>query len=157
MTKKKLNLRQARWTQILAAYNFETFHRSNNKNSADGPSKRSDYEKISSLKITLLSTLQNKLTLSSDEESLTQSGRKNSVELTFVLQLTEVSIRFDTELAKLTRNRRDILAELVFMFKLTDIQIVISRKVINDVFDGFYEKSKRFMKFLIKKLQTRNQ
>ena len=42
------------------------------------------------------------------------------------------------------------------MFKLIDIQIVISRKVINDVPDDFYEKSKRFMKFLIKKLQTRN-
>ena len=38
------------------------------------------------------------------------------------------------------------------MFKLIDIQITISRKVINDVFDDFYEKSKRFMKFLIKEL-----
>ena len=38
------------------------------------------------------------------------------------------------------------------MFKLTDIQIVISKKIINDVLDGSYEKSKRFMKFLIKKL-----
>ena len=43
------------------------------------------------------------------------------------------------------------------MFKLIDIQIVISRKVINDVSDDSYEKSKRFMKFLIKKLQTKNQ
>ena len=43
------------------------------------------------------------------------------------------------------------------MFKLIDIQIVISRKVINDVSDNFYEKSKRFMKFLIKELQTRDQ
>ena len=101
--------------------------------------------------------MQNKLTLSSGEESLTQSGRKNSVELTFVLQLAEVSIRFNAELAKLTRNRRNILAELVLMFKLIDIQIVISKKVINDVPDGFYEKSKRFMKFLIKKLQIRDQ
>ena len=43
------------------------------------------------------------------------------------------------------------------MFKLIDIQIVISKKIINDVSDDFYEKSKRFMKFLIKKLQARNQ
>ena len=43
------------------------------------------------------------------------------------------------------------------MFKLTDIQIVISRKVINDVFDDSYIKSKRFMKFLIKKFQIRDQ
>ena len=43
------------------------------------------------------------------------------------------------------------------MFKLIGIQIVISRKVINDVSDNFYEKSKRFMKSLIKKLQTKDQ
>ena len=85
MTKKELNLRQARWTQILAAYDFKIFYRSNNKNSANDLSRRLDYEKISSLKITLLSTLQNKLTLSSNEKSLTQSEWKNSVELIFVL------------------------------------------------------------------------
>ena len=157
MTKKELNSRQVRWAQVLAAYDFEIFHRSNNKNPADGPSRRPDYEKISSLKITLLSTLQNKLALSSDEKSLTQSERKNSVELTLVLQLAEMSIRFDAELAKLTRNRRNILAELALMFKLIDIQIVISRKVINDVSDDSYEESKRFMKFLIKKFQARDQ
>ena len=42
------------------------------------------------------------------------------------------------------------------MFKLIGIQIVIFRKVINDIFDDSYEKSLRSMKFLIKKLQTRN-
>ena len=157
MTKKELNSKQARWTQILTAYDFEIFHRSNNKNSADDPSRRSDYEKTSSLKITLLSTLQNKLTLLSNEESLTQSERKNSIELTFVLQLTGMSIKFDAKLAKLTRNRRDILTELALMFKLIGIQIVISKKVINDVSDDSYEESKRFMKSLIKKLQARNQ
>ena len=156
MTKKELNSKQARWTQILAVYDFKIFHRSNNKNSADGPSRRPDYKKISSLKIMLLSTLQNKLAVSSNEKSLTQNERKNSVELIFVLQLTEMSIRFDAELAKLTRNKRNILAELALMFKLIDIQIVISRKVINDVLDDSYEKSKRFMKSLIKKLQARD-
>ena len=85
MTKKELNLRQARWAQILAVYDFEIFHRLSNKNPADDSSRRLDYKKISSLKITLLSTLQNKLMLSSNEKSLTQSERKNSVELTFVL------------------------------------------------------------------------
>ena len=157
MTKKELNSRQARWTQILAAYDFEIFHRSNNKNSANGPSRRSDYERISSLKIMLLSTLQNKLMLLSDEKSLTQNERKNSVKLTFVLQLIRMSIRFDAEFAKLTRNRRNILAELVLMFKLIDIQIIILRKIINDVSDGSYEELKRFMKFLIKELQARDQ
>ena len=43
------------------------------------------------------------------------------------------------------------------MFKLIGIQVVISRKVINDVLDGSYEESKKFMKFLIKKLQARDQ
>ena len=104
----------------------------------------------------LLSTLQNKLMLLSSEKSLTQNERKNSVELIFILQLTEMSIKFNTKLTKLMRNRRDILIELTFMFKLIDIQIVISRKVINNVFDNFYEESKKFIKFLIKKLQTRN-
>ena len=68
-----------------------------------------------------------------------------------------MSIKFDTEFAKLTRNRRNILTELILMFKLIDIQIVISRKVINDVSDNLYKKSKKFIKFLIKKLQTRDQ
>ena len=43
------------------------------------------------------------------------------------------------------------------MFKLIDIQIIILRKVINDVPDNFYEKSKKFIKSLIKKLQIKDQ
>ena len=85
MTKKELNSKQARWTQGFAAYDFEIFHRSNNKNSANDFSRRLDYERISSLKTTLLLTLQNKLTLSSNEELLIQNKRKNSVELIFIL------------------------------------------------------------------------
>ena len=65
-------------------------------------------------------------------------------------------INIDAELVELTRNKRKILTELTSMFKLTDIQIVISRKVINDIFDDFYEKSLKSIKFLIKKLQTKN-
>ena len=120
-------------------------------------SRRFDYEKISSLNTKLLSTLQNKLTLSSNEESLTQSGRKNSIKLIFVLQLTEMLINIDAKLVELTRNKRKILTELISMFKLINIQIVIFRKVINDIFDDFYEKSLKSMKFLIKKLQTKDQ
>ena len=63
-----------------------------------------------------------------------------------------MSIEFDAELAKLMRNRRNILTELTFMFKLIDVQIIISKKIINDGFDDSYKKSKKFMKFLIKKL-----
>ena len=85
MIKKELNSRQARWTQILAIYDFEIFHHLNNKNFANDLLRRFDYEKISLLKIILLSMLQNKLTLSSNKKSLTRNERKNSVELIFVL------------------------------------------------------------------------
>ena len=65
-------------------------------------------------------------------------------------------INIDAKLVELTRNKRKILTELISMFKLTDIQIIISRKIINDISDDFYEKSLRLIKFLIKKLQTKN-
>ena len=94
--------------------------------------------------------------LSSDEELLTQNKRKNSIELIFVLQLTEMSINIDVKLVELTRNRRKILTKLTLMFKLINIEIVISRKIINDIFDDFYKKSLKLMKSLIKKLQTKN-
>ena len=68
-----------------------------------------------------------------------------------------MSINIDAELVELTRNKQKILAKLISMFKLIDIQIVIFRKIINDIFDDSYEKSLKLMKFLIKKLQTRNQ
>ena len=85
MTKKKLNFKQARWTQILIIYDFEIFHCSNDKNSTNESSRRFDYERISSLNIKLLSMLQNKLMLSSNEKSLTQNEWKNSIELILVL------------------------------------------------------------------------
>ena len=66
-------------------------------------------------------------------------------------------IKFDAELTKLTLNRRNILTKLAFIFKLTGIQIVILKKVINDVSDGSYKEPKRFIKFLIKKFQARDQ
>ena len=157
MTKKKLNSRQARWAQVLAAYDFEIFHRPGAKNPADGPSRRPDYEGASPLNTKLLPTLQNKLALSSGEESLAQSGRKNPVELAPVLQLAGVSTSTDAELVELARNRREVLAGLAPMFKLADIQVVIPRKVINDIPDGPYKKPLRSMKSLIKELQARDQ
>ena len=129
----------------------------NDKNSANESLKRFNYEKILSLNIKLLSTLQNKLTLSSDEKLLTQNEQENLIKLTFVLQLTKMSIDIDAKLVKLTRNRRNVLTKLISMFKLIDIQIVIFRKVINDILDDFYKKLLRSIKFLIKKFQTRNQ
>ena len=68
-----------------------------------------------------------------------------------------MSISIDVKLVKLTRNRRKILTKLTSMFKLIDIQIVIFRKIINDISDDSYEKSLKSMKFLIKELQTKDQ
>ena len=65
-------------------------------------------------------------------------------------------INIDAEFVKLTRNKRKILTKLISMFKLIDIQIIIFRKVINDISDDSYEKSLKSMKFLIKELQTKN-
>ena len=75
--------------------------------------------------------------LSLNEKSLTQNERENSIKLIFVLQLTKMSINIDVKLIKLTRNKRKILTKLTLMFKLIDIQIVILRKVINDISDDF--------------------
>ena len=108
--KKKLNFNQARWAQILIVYNFEIFYRSSDKNSANNLSRRFNYEKVSKLNTKLLLTLQNKLMLLSNEESLTQNDWKNSVKLTFVLQLAEMLISIDAKLVELIRNRRKILA-----------------------------------------------
>ena len=95
--------------------------------------------------------------LSLNKESLTQNKRKNLIELIFVLQLTKMSININAKFVELTRNKQKILTKLISMFKLIDIQIVIFRKVINDISDDFYEKLLKLMKFLIKKFQTKNQ
>ena len=55
--------------------------------------RRPNYEEISSLNTRLLSTLQNKLTLSFGENSLTQSKRKTLVNLTLVSQ-NELALSF---------------------------------------------------------------
>ena len=57
-----------------------------------------------------------------------------------------MSIKFDAKFVKRTQNRRKILTELISMFKLIDIQVVISRKVINNVFDDVYKKLKKIHK-----------
>lgn len=43
MTTKKLNRRQARWAEFLAAFDFEIIHRKGKDNPADAPSRRPDY------------------------------------------------------------------------------------------------------------------
>ena len=138
----------------LIVYDFEIFHRSKIKNSTNESSRRSNYEEISSLNIKLLSTLQNKLALSSSEESLTQNEREKSNALIFksnvLIDVTIVNER------TLSQNKRELLEDLVSMFQLVEVQIVISRKKIRDMSKKFYEKSQKLMKFLIKNFQTKN-
>ena len=45
-TTKELNPRQARWTMLLAGYDFEIKHRPGSTNPADGPSRRPDYMEV---------------------------------------------------------------------------------------------------------------
>ncbi|KAF4627116.1 hypothetical protein G7Y89_g11043 [Cudoniella acicularis] len=53
--------RQARWAMYLATYDFEIKYRKGTANSADGPSRRPDYEVVESEDQTWLPTFQNKL------------------------------------------------------------------------------------------------
>ena len=116
MKQKKLNFKQARWALALIAYDFEIFHRSKTRNSTNESSRRLDYEEISSLNIKLLSTLQNKLTLSFDEKSLTQSERKNSMNSIFVFYLANVQINVIDERYLFSQSKRKILKDLALMF-----------------------------------------
>ena len=156
MKQKKLNFKQARWTLALIAYDFEIFHRFDKTNSTNESSKRFDYEKISSLNTRLLSTLQNKLTLSSleIEISMTQSKRKMS-------NLIFESSVYTSDAVKTVRDetpsqsiREQIQINLASMFQLADVAMIISRKNVKIISKKSYEKSQRSMKFLIKKLQT---
>ena len=65
-------------------------------------------------------------------------------------------INIDAKLVKLTRNKRKILTKLISMFKLIDIQIIIFRKITNDIFNDFYKKLLKLMKFLLKKFQIKD-
>ena len=72
----------------LIVFNFKIFYRFNKINSTNELSKRFNYEKISLNKTTLLSMLQNKLTLSNINNllfSISQNKRKNSNNLNFKL------------------------------------------------------------------------
>ncbi len=61
MTKRKLNSRQARWAEELAAFDFILEYRAGSKNPADGPSRRPDFEKGADVDNPSLPTLYNKL------------------------------------------------------------------------------------------------
>ena len=56
----------------MIVYDFEIFHKLKKTNSADEPSRRSNYEKTSTLNIKLLSSLQSKLTLSKNMRNFSE-------------------------------------------------------------------------------------
>ena len=60
MTKRKLNRRQARWAEELAAFDFALEYRTGSSNPADGPSRRLDLVERA-LEDLLLLILYNKL------------------------------------------------------------------------------------------------
>ena len=104
-----------------------------------------NYEKISSLNIKLLSTLQNKFALSTKK----QIDFEN---LNFISNIA-TNIQLIEENDTRAKNRREMLKNLNSLFQLIEIQIVISKKKIRNIFEKSYEKSQKFMKSLIKKFQ----
>ena len=71
------------------------------------------------MNIKLLLTLQNKLTLSSNEKSLTQSEREK---LNVLINITIVNEK------TFSQNKRELLKNLILIFQLVNVQIVISEK-----------------------------
>ena len=99
MKQKKLNQRQARWALTLTVYDFEIFYKSKKTNSANESSRRSNYEKTSTLNIKLLPSLQSKLALS-------KNMRNSSKIFDDVFEIADVQ-RF--EFALNARNSKEML------------------------------------------------
>ena len=152
---KKLNFKQVRWALTLTIYNFEIFHRFDKINSTNESSKRFDYKKISLLNICLLSTLQNKLTLSLLKNSITQNKRE------MLINLISKSSIYTLNVVKIIRDKtssqnikKQIQINFASMFQLTNVTMIISKMNVKIISKKSYEKSQKSMKFLIKKFQT---
>ena len=83
--------------------------------------------------------------------------RRNSTKIDSLSTINVMTNAIDYFNSELSQNKRKFSIALSLVFRLVDIQIIISRKVIKDILKIAYEKSYRSMKFLIKKLQTRDQ
>jgi hypothetical protein len=70
MIKRKLNNRQARWAEELAAFDFRLEYRAGSRNPADGPLRRPDLERGGDVEETSLLTLYMKLQASEELKSL---------------------------------------------------------------------------------------
>ena len=156
---KKLNIKQIRWALTLTAFDFEIFYRSNKTNPTNKSSKRFDYKKISSNKITLLSTLQNKLTLSiigNLSISLTQNEQKNSYVENFLPLILTSNVVVILNKTLPSNIKKQLYINLASIFQLTNIAIIISKKNVKTLPKKPYKSSMKSMKFLIQKFQTNN-
>ena len=140
----------------LIVYDFKIFYRFNKINSTNESSKRFDYKKISSLNTRLLSTLQNKLTLSSleIEISMTQNRRKMSNLIFESLIYTSNAVKTVRDETSSQSIKKQIQINFASMFQLTNVTIIISKMNVKIISKKSYEKSQKSMKFLIKKFQT---
>jgi hypothetical protein len=80
--------------------------------------KRLNYEEISSLNTRLLLTLQNKLALLFDKNSLAQSKQEASINLTLVLQ-NELTLLFNEK--SLAQSEREALGDLILVSQLVEV------------------------------------
>ena len=138
----------------MTVYDFEIFHRFDKSNSTNASFRRFDYEKISSLNIKLLSTLQNKFALSFiDEISMTQNERKNFI-MSFQFETIFTLAEAVVEKTFFVNIKKQILNDFASMFQLANVAIIISKKNVKIMIENVYEKSQKSMKFLIKEFQT---
>jgi hypothetical protein len=80
--------------------------------------KRLDYKKILSLNTRLLLTLQNKLTLLFNENSLAQNKREILINLILVFQ-NELTLSFDKK--SLTQSEQEVSSNLILVSQLVEV------------------------------------
>ena len=105
----------------------------------------------------MLSTLQNKLTLSfiENEISMTQNKRNDFKNLSFSFSIyTSNVVKIVVDETSFVNIKKQILNDFASMFQLTNVAMIISRKNVKIMSKNLYEKSQKSMKFLIKKFQT---
>ena len=110
---KKFNSKQIRWILKLTIYDFEIFYHSNKINLIDESFKRLNYEKVSSLNIKLLFTLQNKFALSTKK----QIDFEN---LNFVSNIATNIQLIEKDNAR-AKNRREMLKNFNSLFQIIEI------------------------------------
>ena len=115
----------------MIAYDFEIFHKSKKTNFADESSKRSDYEKTSTLNIKLLSSLQSKLALS-------KNMRDSSKIFNDVFEITNVQ-RFES--ASSARNLKKMLKDASMRSNVQKLAPSLSARNLKEMFKNVSTRS----------------